>query len=469
MQSGIFPDDWKLARITPIYKDGSKTVFGNYRPISVISIVAKVFEKLVCNQLRSFMKENNIIIDEQSGFRPYHSTETILLDSTNEWLGNMDKGLINGVLFLDLKKACDTVNHKILLTKLEMYGIRGRSLEWFRSYFMNRRQVCAINGKLSDEKQINCGVPQGSNLGPFLFLLYINDLPNCLETTNARLFADDTTLLATGLNTVEVEAKLNHDLLNVDQWLKANKSTLNEGKTEFMIVGSRQRVPSFEQGPLIKLGDKVIKRVPHKKTLGIILDEQLKWDKHIEEQSKMISKSIALLRRAKPFLPRHALEKMYNASVVPYFYYCSTVWYDGSISNLTKMLKLQKKAARVITGDSYDIRSDEVFRKLNWLPMNIHLQIREHIATFKALTGNSPAYLTKLFIRCSNETYSLRSNYNELSLAKPRTDFLKKSFSYRAAKSWNNLPLTITQNIGNKTVNVLKTLLISHYRNTYSD
>ena len=189
LQSGIFPDDWKLARITPIYKDGSKTECGNYRPISVISIVAKVFEKLVCNQLRSFMKENNIIIDEQSGFRPYHSTETILLDSTNEWLYNMDKGLINGVLFLDLKKAFDTVNHKILLTKLEMYGIRGCSLEWFRSYFMNRRQVCAINGKLSDEKQINCGVPQGSNLGPFLFLLYINDLPNCLDTTNARLFA----------------------------------------------------------------------------------------------------------------------------------------------------------------------------------------------------------------------------------------------------------------------------------------
>ena len=190
-----------------------------------------------------------------------------------------------------------------------MYGIRGCSLEWFRSYFMNRKLVCAINGKLSDEKQIICGVPQGSNLGPFLFLLYINDLPNCLETTNARLFANDTTLLATGLNTVEVEAKLNHDLLNVDQWLKANKLTLNEGKTEFMIIGSRQRVPSFEQGPLIKLGDKVIKRVLHKKTLGVILDEQLKWDKHIEEQSKMISKSIALLRRAKPFLPRMLLRK----------------------------------------------------------------------------------------------------------------------------------------------------------------
>ena len=144
------------------------------------------------------------------------------------------------------------------------------------------------------------------------------------------------------MSTVEVEAKLNHDLLNVDQWLKAHKLTLNEGKTEFRIIGSRQRVPSFEQGPLIKLGDKVIKPVPHKKALDVILDE-LKWDKHIEEQSKMISKSIALLRRAKQFLPRHALEKMCNAFVVPNFYYGSTAWYDGNISNLTKMLKLQKK------------------------------------------------------------------------------------------------------------------------------
>ena len=143
----------------------------------------------------------------------------------------------------------------------------------------------------------------------------------------------------------------------------------------------------------------------------------------------MISKSIALLRRAKPFLPRHALEKSYNAFVIPNFYCCSAVWYDGRISNLTKMFKLQKKVARVITGDPYDIRSSEVFQKLNWLPINIHLQIREHIATFEALTGNSPAYLAKLFNRCSNETYSLRSNYNELSLTKPRTNFLKKSFN----------------------------------------
>ena len=195
------------------------------------------------------MQENNIIVHDPSGFRPYPFTETILLGSTNDWLKNMDKGLMSGVLFLDLKKVFDTVNHKILLLKLELYGVRERSQGWLKSYFSNRKQVCAINGKLSDEKEIHCGVSQGSNLGSFLFLSYINNLSSCLETTSAKLFADDTFLSATGLTVDEIETKLNHDLIKVNQWLIANKLTLNESITEFIIIGSRQRVPSFEQGP----------------------------------------------------------------------------------------------------------------------------------------------------------------------------------------------------------------------------
>ncbi len=152
-----------------------------------------------------------------------------------------------------------------------------------------RKQICSINGKQSDVNDLKCGVPQGStNLGPFLFLLYINDLPRCLQTTKARLFADDTTLSISASTVDELGSKLNHDLLNVNEWLIANKLTLNEAKTEFMIIGSRQRVPSFEQGPIIKLGNQVIKRVPNKKTLGVILNEHLNWNKHIDEQNKKI-------------------------------------------------------------------------------------------------------------------------------------------------------------------------------------
>ena len=150
--------------------------------------------------------------------------------------------------------------------------------------------------------------------------------------------------------------------MNVNEWLIANKLTLNEPKTEFMIIGSRQRVPSFEQGPIIKLGNQVIKRVPNKKTLGVILNEHLTWNKHIDEQNKKISNNIALLRTAKSFVPEQILNKMYNAFVIPNFYYCSTFWNDGYKSKLTKLSKLQKKAARVITGASYDVRSNEIFR-----------------------------------------------------------------------------------------------------------
>ena len=254
LRTGIFPDDWKLAKVTPVFKDGNRNICGNYRPISVISVVAKVFEKLVYQQLKSFMTKNNILVDLQSGFRAKHSTETTLLSSTNEWLCNMDKGLFTGVLFLDLKKAFDTVDHSILLAKLEKYGIQGCSLEWLKSYLKDRKQVCSINGKKSSAKDIKYGVPLGSNLGPILFLLYINDLPNSLKTSKPSMFADDTNLTCIGQNSNEIEIKLNEELENVHRWLTANKLTLNDEKTEFMLIGSRSRLTSIDNRPILKLG-----------------------------------------------------------------------------------------------------------------------------------------------------------------------------------------------------------------------
>ena len=411
--------------------------------------------------MRTFISDNNILVEQQSSFRSQHSTETALLGSTNKWLYNMDSGLINGVLFLDLKKAFDTVDHEILLKKLHLYGIKGISYAWFKSYIQNRKQICLMNGKKSHAREIRCGVPQGSNLGPILFLLYINDLPKCLKTTQANLFADDINLSCAGSDLNEIGMKLINDLENVHNWLRCNKLTLNDTKTEYMIIGSRHRLTKFENISEVSLaiGDNDIKRVTSKKSLGFIIDDQLKWGMHIDAQCKKISKNIALLRRAKSFVPLHILIKMYNALVLPHVTYCSTIWNDGSNSILKKLSKLQRRAARVITGQPYEVRSTHILESLNWLPIEDKLKKRETIMTFKALTNRLPDYVQNFFKKSENSNYSLRSNNVKLLLPKPKTHFLKRSFSYRAAKGWNELLDEITENIQNFSLPYFKRLL----------
>ena len=208
IDTGIFPDDLKHIKVTPLYKSGDKMDCDNYRPISVTSAVAKKFEKLVSRQLNNFLEFHQIVSTNQSGFRTQHSTETALLYSVNQCLVNMDQGLINGLLFLDLKKAFDTVDHNILISKLELYGVRGKALQWFISYLRGRKQVCKINHEISDRATITCGVPQGSNLGPLLFLLYINDLPNCVRSTKASMFADDTNISCDGKLATGIQQKM---------------------------------------------------------------------------------------------------------------------------------------------------------------------------------------------------------------------------------------------------------------------
>ena len=219
LASSVFPQDWKIACVSPIYKAGDKRDRVNYRPISVLSTVAGLFEKIIHLQLNEYLIENNIISVHQSGFRKGQSTATSLLSTNNSWLINMDSGLINGVVFLDLCKAFDTIDREILMNKLYLYGVKGSALRWFKSYLTHREQVCKIDNIISTPKNIKCGVPQGSNLGPLPFLLYINDLPNCLVNSVPAMFADNTNITISAKNAEDFEEKLNNELSNVHNWL----------------------------------------------------------------------------------------------------------------------------------------------------------------------------------------------------------------------------------------------------------
>lgn len=441
IHTSVFPDDWKLARVTPIYKNETKENVNNYRPISVLSCISKIFERIIYDQLHTYLNENNLLSSCQSGFRPLHSTSVALLDATTEWLKNMDQGRLNSVVFLDLAKAFDTVNHDILLDKLRYYGISPQSLTWFKSYLCNRFQICKVNGCLSSSRVIKCGVPQGSILGPLMFLVYINDLPRCMQHSTVRMYADDTNITTTGASLQEIAYLANQDLKNVNEWLKANKLNINATKTEHMFIGSDHSLAKIRNIPYLFLDGKPINRVRVTKSLGVYIDERLSWIDHIDHLSKKICAAISGLRQVKQFVPLETSQTIYKSLIQPLFDYCDVVWDNMPITTATRLQKLQNRAARVITSQGYEVRSSELIDQLHWKRLCHSRAEHMTIMMYKVLNNMAPSYLRDHFkIYTLDNTYALRNKEMSLVLPKPLTEYLKKTFIYRGVQIWNELP-----------------------------
>ena len=309
--------------------------------------MAKVFERVVYDQLYHYLTENCIISPYQSGFRSLHSTVTALLEATDSWAMNIDRGLVNAVVFLDLKKAFDTVDHNTLLTKLQYYGLRGSCHEWFTWYLSNRTQTCLINTSMSTPKSVKCGVPQGTILGPLLFLLYINDLPNCLNYSLPRMYADDTSLTYASADLNSIDNCINYDLNRVYIWLSANKLTLNLTKTEVLLITSRQKLSTFSETPSFSINDYKIKEVSSAKSLGVLIDQNLNWKCHTQSICKKIASALGAIKRIRHLVPFSTLMNVYNSLVQPHFDYCNVVWGNCGIGLSDKLQKLQNRAAHI--------------------------------------------------------------------------------------------------------------------------
>ena len=241
IQSGACPSALKLARVTPVHKSGPASDQNHFRPISVLPIISRLLERHICTHLMLYLRSFNLIVTTQSGFRPHHSTESILIKMTDDWLEAMDQGLYTGAIFLDLRKAFDFVNHDLLVTKLQMYGCSPSTLLWFKSYLSDRRQCVNIAGNLSDTEVLRSGVPQGSIMGHFLFLLFINDLRLTWKNRNG-LFADDATFYANASNLTDVQVQLQRKLSNTVTWTKDHGMAAHPQKTKYMIIGTRQKL-----------------------------------------------------------------------------------------------------------------------------------------------------------------------------------------------------------------------------------
>ena len=315
----------------------------------------------------------------------------------------------------------ETKVHEILLKKLAKYGIIGLENTWFTSYLENRKQFCRVNGVPSNVNNINCGVPQGSCLGPLLFLIYINDLPFSLQNSQVTMYADDTTISYSSNNIDDINDNLNRDLNCLKQWLQGNKLSLNVIKTQAMVVGSRPNLKKISEGnvqsPSFAIGDSQIEIVEKTKYLGIQLDQHLVWDEHTRLLRAKVSRAIGFLKYAKTILPQETLSQIYRGIVEPHFRYCCSVWGSCGESRRLTLQKLQNRAARIVTNSSYDAPADALIQQLKW--PNIAEIIKRETATivYKSLNGLAPTYLSNIFSKnSSRRTVKLRNSETDLRI-----------------------------------------------------
>ena len=468
LKEGTFPTLCKDAYVCPIYKKNDRTRCENYRPISLLPNMSKIFERVMYNRLNDFLVQHDVIYQFQFGFQKKLSTTHALLSITEEIRKLLDKKLFACGVFVDLEKAFDTVNHQILISKLDHYGIRGIANTWLKSYLYNRHQCVKYEDVISERMPINCGVPQGSILGPLLFLLYINDRNKALTFSTTYHFADDTNLLCSGKSMKHLRKAVNKDLKSLYSWRCANRLSLNVDKTEFVIFQSRRQNP--RERITLKLNNKTIYESFKLKYLGLILDHQLNWKAQITELSKKLSRAVGLMYKIRHYCPDEVTRTIYFSIFNSHVSYGLPVWGICNQDDLKKIQTLQNQALRAMVkqdGNDLNINKIRFDKKILNIKDLFHDQLYSLMWDYDH--DNLAPSLCKLFSKSNLvHDYSTRMAIRQkLHLGKISTvKYGNNSFSYIGAKTLNDLKnLDIYNNARNKStfLKSLKQNLLSAY------
>jgi len=427
LRNGTVPNEFKIGKITPIFKSGSKFLMDNYRPISVLPICSKILEKCVHRQLTLFLEEKRLLNDKQFGFRKHRNTEqaaTLFVDSIRK---NMNTGKMTGAIFIDLSKAFDTLSHGQIIANLTRYGITGVEKELFSDYLFNRKQQVNYIGEQSPFKSVTCGVPQGSILGPLLFLVSFNDVGDSLQFCEIFMFADDTVIFASGTSVDEIDKALSTDFNIIADWMAENELLINmkRGKTESMLFGTRQKIKN--KSLEITYKDQEINHTTSYKYLGVKLDQTVLLNDHLNSTYKKAAGRLYLLNRLRNQLNIKAALTIYTSLILPLFTYCSIITCNSTNTYKKKLKNMESRAQKIIS-KSNDVKlpciEDIMTKKLS-------------LEVFKIINGitieNFNGYFETIDTNTRNKNILLR-------LPKTKLESFKKSFSFYGAKVFNNLP-----------------------------
>ena len=457
LRQGVVPDKIKIARVVPVHKDGERTEVSNYRPISILSCFSKIYERIMYNRLYDHLRINEILYQKQFGFQARNSTEHAALVLSDKILSAFEKSEFLLSLFIDLSKAFDTVDHDILMKKLEYYGVRNENLKWFKSYLTNRKQF-VTNGK--NLKIISYGVPQGSILGPLLFLVYINDIAKCSNLLDFILFADDTTAFTSGKNANELFRTVNSELPKLQNWLFANKLSLNTLKTKYILFHKTNMADDLPlKFPKVSINTLSVERVTEFKFLGIYFDENMSWKHHIEHVQKKLSSVARMIYRTRSFLNFRTLKMIFDSMAQSYVNYGNVVWASTNHSKLKQIFIKQKQISRMILYKGRQCHARPLLKKMRALNVYQTNIFQTLLFMIKSRNNDLPDAF-KSFFKDLHHKYPTRYAGNALVEKMSKTKQVAFRISSRGPLLWNAFKESIPDSAFQKTKNDLKTLLL---------